>query len=84
MIPLRIFWRAMPSWIKWAAAGALVAALLFNSGLWLGGYQARLAIERDAAEARLENRETSDEIETEVENLDDNGLRSELDRWLRR
>ena len=78
MIPLRIFWRATPSAVKWAALGALVLALAFAAGRYAGG-QAR---DLDAAERRIENINDAREIERDVEALDDDAFRNDLERRL--
>lgn len=52
MIPLRIFWRATPPAVKWAALGALVLALAYAAGRYSGGQAAALDEARDHIETR--------------------------------
>lgn len=63
MIPLRIFWRATPPAVKWAALGALVLALAFLAGRYTGGQA------RDLDDAR-DNITTRERIDNALDNPD--------------
>lgn len=79
MIPLRIFWRATPPWVKAALAGALlVAAVAF------GSYQAGKRAEATARDLQnaLDYKEGIEDAQDATNGLPDTD--SGLADWLRR
>jgi hypothetical protein len=70
MITARIFWLALPRWLKLAAGLALAGALLFGSGYWLATRDAATRAALDAARKQIETHERIDNADVSVGDVD--------------